>query len=65
MEIGCQCSCGLPWVPEDINIYFIGPSREPYQTVSTVYSFKKDAKERGAKTERSRTTNWIFGLTKN
>ena len=49
MEIGCQCSCGLPWVPEDINIYFIGPSREPYQTVSTVYSFKKDAKERGAK----------------
>ena len=33
----------------DIYIYFNEPSREPYQTVSTVYSLKKDSKERGAK----------------
>ena len=32
-----------------IYIYFNDPSREPYQTVSTVYSLKKDGKERGAK----------------
>ena len=53
MEIGCQSSCGLLWVPEDIYIYIyiytLTKSREPYQTVSTVYSLKKDSKERGAK----------------
>ena len=49
MEIGCQSSCGLPCVPEDIYIFFNDPSREPYQTLSTVYSLKKDGKERGAK----------------
>ena len=65
MEIGCQSTCGLSCVPEDIFIFFNDPSREPYQTVSTVYSLKKDGKERGAKMERSRTTNWIFGLTEN
>ena len=33
-----------------IYIYFFNdPSWEPYQTVSTVYSLKKDGKERGAK----------------
>ena len=45
MEIGCQSSCRLPFVPEDIYIFFNDPSREPYQTVSTVL----DGKERGAK----------------
>ena len=31
------------------HIYTLTKSREPYQTVSTVYSLKKDSKERGAK----------------
>ena len=64
MEIGCQSSCGLPCVPEDIYIFFNDPSREPYQTVSTVYSLKKAVKSVVPKMEKSRTTNWIFGLTK-
>ena len=56
MEIGCS------WLPIQlwpslgsrgyiyIYIFFFNdPSREPYQTVTTVYSVKKDGKERGAK----------------
>ena len=50
MEIGCQSSCGLFLGSRgDIYIFFIDPSLETYQTVSMVYSLKKDGKERGAK----------------
>ena len=51
MEFGCQSTCGLPWVPEDIDIYFF-----VYRSVTGTLSNRKhgvlaqkDGKERGAK----------------